>query len=194
MHIEKEIVKRITQGDTKAFEQLYFSSYVYLCSVAIKYVYKPEPARELVNDVFLSVWNNRATLTYPVEAYLISSVQNRCLNYFRKKRLEEVPLSEIHESMIDRSELQIMSDTNPLASLENKDLAEQIKEAVDKLPEKCREIFIEHLYHNKSYDEIAQMKNIKPSTVRVQIKIALSKLKLMLGDLYLLLVLLLKIS
>lgn len=182
----------MTQGDAKAFEQLYFRSYVYLCSVAVKYVYKAEPARELVNDVFLSVWNNRATLTYPLEAYLVSSVQNRCLNYFRKKRLEEVSFSDITESMIDISEQHILSDTNPLAYLENKDLTEKVQKAVDRLPEKCREIFIQHFYYNQSYEEIARMKNLKSSTVRVQIKIALTKLKAMLGDLSLLFVFLLK--
>ena len=145
-----------------------------------------------MNDVFLSVWNNRATLTYPLEAYLVSSVQNRCLNYFRKKRLEEVSFSDITESMIDISEQHILSDTNPLAYLENKDLTEKVQEAVDRLPEKCREIFIQHFYYNQSYEEIARMKNIKSSTVRVQIKIALTKLKAMLGDLSLLFVFLLK--
>ena len=172
---------------------MYFASYVYLCAVAVKYVYKAEPAREIVNDVFLSVWNNRTTLSYPVEAYLVSAVRNRCLNYFRKKRLEEVPLSEIHESMIDMSEQHIHADTNPLTCLEDKDMAEKIQAAVDRLPEKCREIFVQHLYYNKSYEEIAQMKNIQSSTVRVQIKIALSKLKMQLGDLYLILLLFVEI-
>ncbi len=44
--------------------------------------------------------------------------------------------------------------------------------------------FIQHLYYNKTYEEIARMKNISSSTVRVQIKQGISKLRVLLGDLY----------
>ena len=62
VNIEKEVIQRVNNGDTKAFELLYSTYYVYLCAVAVKYVYKPEMAEEIVNDVFLNVWNNRSSL------------------------------------------------------------------------------------------------------------------------------------
>ena len=184
MPVDKEVIERINKGDTKAFEQMYFQFYVYLCSVAVKYVYKSDIAREIVNDVFLNVWNNRATLIFPVNAYLIRAIRNRCLNYYRQNRLQEIPLSELSDSMYDFNEQHIMADTNPLTCLENKDIADRINEAIDSLPEKCREIFIQYIYYNKTSEEIACMQNVSPSTVRVQIKIGMSKLRLQLGDLY----------
>ncbi|WP_370860775.1 RNA polymerase sigma-70 factor [Parabacteroides faecis] len=182
--IREEIITRLNEGDTKAFEMLYAAYYVYLCAVATKYIFNAEAAREVVNDVFLNVWNNRLTLTYPVRAYLIRSVQNRCMNHLRQQHLRMVPMSEVQEHLLAIQEEQITAESHPLAYLENKELEEKIYKAVDLLPKKCRDIFIQYLYHNKSYDEIAEIYHISPSTVRVQIKIGLSKLRDHLGDLY----------
>ena len=184
VNIEKEVIQRVNNGDTKALELLYSTYYVYLCAVAVKYVYKPEMAEEIVNDVFLNVWNNRSSLFYPIKAYLVRAVQNQCLSYYRKKRLDEIAVSDIKDYTVEIYEQLVYLDSSPLACLENKELANQISKAIDQLPEKCREIFIQHLYYNKTYEEIARMKNISSSTVRVQIKQGLSKLRVLLGDLY----------
>ncbi|MCC8096588.1 MAG: hypothetical protein LIP05_15405 [Tannerellaceae bacterium] len=53
------------------------------CAVATKYIYDPETAKEIVNDVFLNIWNNHTPLTSPVNAYLVKAVRNRCLNHLR---------------------------------------------------------------------------------------------------------------
>lgn len=182
--VKEDIISRINNGDAKAFEQLYTTFYVYLCAVATKYVYNSEAAREIVNDVFMNVWNHHSALIHPVNAYLIRSVRNYCLNYLRDKRQQEVPLSDVQESLLSIQELQIDADPHPLAYLENKEFEEKIYRAVDSLPAKCRDIFVQNLYHNKTYEEIAITNHISSSTVRVQIKIGLAKLRELLGDLY----------
>ena len=163
--VKEDIISRINNGDAKAFEQLYTTFYVYLCAVATKYVYNSEAAREIVNDVFMNV-------------------RNYCLNYLRDKRQQEVPLSDVQENLLSIQELQIDADPHPLAYLENKEFEEKIYRAVDSLPAKCRDIFVQYLYHNKTYEEIAITNHISSSTVRVQIKIGLAKLRELLGDLY----------
>ena len=192
--IREDIVTRINEGDIKAFELLYSTYYVYLCAVATKYIFNSEASREVVNDVFINVWNNRSTLIFPVQAYLIRAVQNRCLNHLRGQRLQMVPMSDVQEHLLTIQEQQISAESHPLAYLENKEFADQIYKAVDQLPKKCRDIFIQYLYHNKSYEEIAQIYNISQSTVRVQVKIGLSKLRDLLGDLYPLFLLLFNFS
>ena len=170
--VKEDIISRINNGDAKAFEQLYTTFYVYLCAVATKYVYNSEAAREIVNDVFMNVWNHHSALIHPVNAYL------------RDKRQQEVPLSDVQENLLSIQELQIDADPHPLAYLENKEFEEKIYRAVDSLPAKCRDIFVQYLYHNKTYEEIAITNHISSSTVRVQIKIGLAKLRELLGDLY----------
>lgn len=182
--INENIIIQLNKGSKKAFEQLYAAYYVYLCAIATKYLYKTEVAQEIVNDVFMNVWDKRADIAYPANAYLIRAVKNRCLNYIQRQRVEEVPLSDVQERLLSMQVQQVGRDTHPLAFLENKEFEERIYQAVNSLPEKCREIFEQYIYENKSYNEIAEAKQISPSTVRVQIKIGLSKLKDLLGDMY----------
>lgn len=182
--VKEDIIFRVNEGDTKAFEQLYTTFYVYLCAVATKYVYNAEAAREIVNDVFMNVWNNHAALLHPVNGYLIRAVRNHCLNYLRDKRLVEISLTDVQERLLQIQEQQVDNEPHPLAYLENKEFEERIYKAVDQLPEKCRDIFVQYIYHNKSYEEIAAANQISSSTVRVQIKLGLTKLKGLLGDVY----------
>lgn len=182
--IDKDTILRLNKGDKEAFKLLYMAYYVYLCTVSTKYVYDAEIAKEIVNDVFLNVWNIREKLEYPIKTYLIRSVQNRSLNYLRDNHTKEVALSELDEYMISLNEEQIMSPQQPLDFLENKEFEELVSEAINSLPEKCRNIFMQYLYKHKSYKEIAVMYNLSTSTVRGQVRIALSKLKVILGDFY----------
>ena len=79
--VDEEVIRRINRGDTNAFGELYKAYYVYLCTVATKYVFDPEAAQEIINNVFLNIWHHRLTLSTPVTAYLIRAVQNRSLNH-----------------------------------------------------------------------------------------------------------------
>lgn len=186
MCVDKNTILKLNKGDTDAFKTLYSTYYVYLCAVSTKYVYDYEIAKEIVNDVFLNIWNKRETLEYPIKTYLIRSVQNRSLNHLRNKQSEEVSLSELDEYVLSFREEQINLGYQPLAYLENNEFEKLVEEAVLTLPTKCRIIFTEYLYNHKSYEEIALLHNIAPSTVRVQIKIAFAKLKDILKDYYLL--------
>lgn len=189
--INETIIRRINRGDAKAFELLYNSYYVYLSAVATRYLYSPETAQEVVNDVFLGVWNQHEALTYPVGGYLVRAVRNRCLNHLRERRLEEVSLSDVQEQLLAIQE-EMLQGEEPyaLARLEEEEFERQVASAVGRLPSKCRAIFEQYLYHNRTYDEIALARGIAPSTVRVQVKIALDKMRHLLGDHYLLLFLL----
>ena len=150
--------------------------------MATKYIFDAEAAREIVNDVFMNVWRHRESLAYPVNAYLLRAVRNLCLNYLRDRREEEIPLSEAQDELLAFQERLVDNDPHPLTCLENREFEEKVYRAVDSLPHKCRAIFMQYLYHDKSYEEIAVANHISASTVRVQIKIALTKLRALLKD------------
>ncbi|HCC52234.1 MAG TPA: RNA polymerase sigma-70 factor [Porphyromonadaceae bacterium] len=189
--LKEEIIKKINQGDPGAFRQLYSAYYTYLCAVATKYIHQAEDAQEIVNDVFLNIWKNKVELTAPVGPYLIRAVKNRCINYITRQKMTEVSLTDVQEQLLTIQEEEVGKDENPLAYLENKELEELIEKAVKTLPPKCRTIFEQHLYQNMSYEEIAKENKIAASTVRVQIKIGLERIKTILGDHYPLFLLLL---
>lgn len=175
--IDEKIIAKLNKGDLKAFEQIYDAFYVYLCTVATAYIFDRDAAQEVVNDVFINLWNRRENVTFPITPYLKKSVQNRSLNYIRSLQSRERILCDANEQLYKFQEEYITSTDTPLSVLEQKEMDNLILDAINDLPERCRAIFKDNLYNNKSYDEIAESYGITESTVRVQIKIALTKVK-----------------
>ncbi len=183
MQIDESVVKGINKGDEKAFAGLYDTYFTYLCMCATKYIFNPDEAQEIVNDVFLQVWYKRGVLTFPIHAYLLRSVQNGCLNYLRSRRVRDQVVDEYRKELLEYQEEFCRNDNNPMQVLEFEDLQRQLEAAVNDLPDKCRVIFEKYLYSGKSPAEIAEELGISVNTVRVQIKNALDKIKLKLGPL-----------
>lgn len=156
---------------------------MYLNTIAIYYLFDKNISAEIVDDVFLNIWYKRRTLAFPVHSYLIRAVQNGCLNYIRSQRTLQSVLDEHKEQISAFQEDCIVSAPVPLQYVELKEMEAEIKEAVSSLPPKCRSVFESYFYAGKSAEEIAKEMNLTVSTVRVQIKNALDKLKQMLKHL-----------
>jgi RNA polymerase sigma-70 factor (family 1) len=181
--IDENIILSIAKGDQKAFALLYDCYYTYLNTVALCYVINKDVANEVVNDVFVNVWHKRSTLVYPIHFYLVQSVKNGCLNYIRSQKSLERVLGEHTKQMLDFQEEYILSNPTPLQYVESQEIEKEVLKAIDQLPEKCRHIFEQYLFNGKLPDEIANDLLINVSTVRVQIKNAMDKLKVSLNHL-----------
>lgn len=175
--IDEKLITRINEGNEQAFSLLYKAYYTYLNAIAIYYLFDKNVGLEVVDDVFLNIWYKRKTLTYPVHAYLIRAVQNGCLNYIRMQGNRQSVLDEHKDIIMTFQEENIHSTPVPLQYLELKDTETRIKEAISQLPPKCRQIFEAHFYAGLSAEEIALQMGLTVSTVRVQIKNAMDKLK-----------------
>jgi len=189
--IDEYIITRISKGDEKAFSLLYDCYYTYLNTIALCYIFNRDVANEVVNDVFINVWHKRKTLLYPIHSYLIQSVKNGCLNHIRSKQTNERILSEHTKQLLEFQEDYIRSNPTPLQYVETQELEKEVRNAISQLPEKCRAIFELYLFEGKIPEEIAKEFLISVSTVRVQIKNAMDKLRISLGHLILLLLILL---
>ena len=161
-------VRGIVQSDPKCFRSLYDAYYAYLCGLAVSYIHDFEKARELVNDVFLRVWERRTQLKYPPLPYLISAVRNTCYNYLRDSR----KVSELALSLMDR-----LPDVALYDDQEVEDIVRLIATLTAQLPPRCAEIFSLHFHEGLDTADIARQLGISPSTVRVQLKIALDKIR-----------------
>lgn len=181
--IDAHIIRRISKGEEKAFSLLYDNYYTYLNTVALCYIFDKDVANEIVNDVFMNVWYKRNTLTFPIHAYLIQSVKNGCLNYIRLLQSNEKMLTEHKKQLLDMQEDFILNNPTPLQFVESREVEKEVREAITKLPEKCRNIFEQYIFSGKMPEEIAREHFITVSTVRVQIKNALDKLKVSLSHL-----------
>ena len=162
------IVQGIVHSDPKSFRSLYDAYYAYLCGLAVSYIHDFEQARELVNDVFLRVWERRMEFKYPPLPYLISSVRNACYNYLRDIRKE----SRVTLDFMERIPEVALYDESDV-----EDIMQVIANLTPNLPNRCREVFALHFQEGMDTADIADRLGITPSTVRVQLKIALDKIR-----------------
>lgn len=176
-HINKEVIEQIRNGSEKAFSGLYSAYYSYLNAVALCYLLDKNCSAEIVDDVFVNIWNKRETLSYPIHYYLVRSVQNGCLNYIRMQRAQQNILDEYKDQMLAFQENYIQSTPVPLQYVGMRQTEEEIRSAVNQLPLKCRQVFEEYFYAGKEIDVIAKDMGLTVSTVRVQLKNATDRLK-----------------
>lgn len=175
--VDKAIVQQVNKGSEQAFAELYKAYYAYLNAVAIYYLQDKEVAQEVVDDVFLNVWEKRENLVFPIHYYLVRSVQNGCLNYIRSQRALQTALDGHRDEVLFFLEEHILSTSTPLEDMELKETEAEIRRVVDNLPVKMRAVFEAYFYDGKSAEEIAEEMNLSVNTIRVQIKNALDKLK-----------------
>jgi len=160
------------------FEGLFKQYQPLLLPFAHRFVRSREDAREIVQDVFVAVWNNRSSLRQDgnLKSYLFTATRNKCLNFLQKRRLQTQSLDAAPHT--ENLAAFNQEASNVEAQMEASELMESILEEVGKLPPKCREIFILSREEGLSYKEIAEKQGVSVKTVENQIGIALKRLRL----------------
>ncbi|MDR1866189.1 MAG: RNA polymerase sigma-70 factor [Bacteroidales bacterium] len=181
---EAKWIYHLKNGDEWAYRQLFDQHYTTLCKVAFEFLRDQYMAESTVNDVIVYFWENRQSIEIKssLRAYLIAAVRFSCMNRLKRKSVKtEISFSQLAPANAPgglREEIwSIGSDEYPLGILLEKELEGKINEAIRLLPEESREVFRLSRFDNKSYEEIAGMRNISVNTVKYHIKSALSKLK-----------------
>ncbi|HEY6156363.1 MAG TPA: RNA polymerase sigma-70 factor [Gemmatimonadales bacterium] len=156
-------VARATPQSSHSWESAFQAYYVELCEYVLRFVGSAEAAQDLVQDLFLRLWDSRgprdaSRLTRP---YLYVAARNRALKYLRHRRVvtawiaraagEEIPPCDTPEDLCLRSEL---------------DAA--VQQAIAELPKRCRAIFVLRRREQLSYREIATRLGISLGTVKSQ--------------------------
>lgn len=172
-----ELIQRLNKGDVNAFDTIYHTYYLYLCSIAVYYVHNRDVAAQIVNDVFLTFWKHHETIAFPVLGYLRRSVRNAVLNYLQSHLYNTRILLLTEDKLWDYVQENVLSKDDPLETLNNKELHDMVVKQVETLPPRCRAIFKAYMFDNLDYEEIAEREQISISTVRVQMKIALDRLR-----------------
>ncbi len=158
--------------DAKAFEVLFKRHYKPLCRRVNSMLNDEEATEDVVQQLFIKIWESRETLQTPdsVAAYLFTAARNRALNYIKsqsRKSSNETPLTHLHDEADNRTE----------ELMDAKELQKALYAAIDALPEKRREVFVLSRFEGKSYKEIAEIMQISVKTVEAQMGKALSTLR-----------------
>lgn len=159
------------------FDKIYVTYFSRMCRFAKEYVLSDEDAENIVQDVFLLLWEKRDVLDVQVSliSYLFSLVKNRCLDYLRRQVIVENYKQELSAKLSALEQLNVTIGSE-------EDVERAIRVAIDKLPERCREIFIKSRIEGKKYREIAEELDLSVNTVENQMGIALKKLRMELKD------------
>jgi RNA polymerase sigma-70 factor, ECF subfamily len=162
-------------ADEKVFEGIFREHYSGLASFALKYVKDTEIAEEIVQELFSDMWikTDLLKIKTSVKSYLFGAVRNACLNYIKHQKVEQ--------KYADRTRY-VAPVGESTDFLELEELKEKIAIAMDKIPEKCREIFELNRFEGKRYKEIADELNLSLKTVENQMGKALKIMREELGE------------
>ena len=167
------ILKKIKEGDIKAFEELFRCYYSPLCWYAASITGRMEVAEEIVEELFYVLWKDREQLQIfqSVKSYLYKAVRNEALQYCQHKEVKE----RYREYVLAGNVLEQNSD--PHRQLEYEELQGLIRHTLDKLPVRRLQIFQMHRMEGKKYAEIASSLSLSIKTVEAEMTKALRTLR-----------------
>lgn len=174
---DQEIIHRLNQGNQRILKYLFDHYYSVLVVYSMKFVMSREVAEEIVQELFVRLWQNMESLKIEksLEGYLLAAARNRSINYLKSKYARIRFAGE--DALAQRPNHSTAEEDITAAELK-----EAIHEAIDSLPAKCRIIFNLSRNAGLSCDEIAGQLNISRKTVQAQIGIAIKKLREYLKD------------
>ena len=173
----RKLLRQMKEQDSQtAFRDFYNMTYDRLFRIAYYYVKQEEWSQEIVLDVFLKLWKQRSNLldVRNIEDYCFILVKNASLNYLEK----ESKHTYIHPDSLPEPQEQNYS---PEESLISEELFALYVKALDRLPERCREVFIRIREEKQSYAQVAEELGISMNTVDAQLQKAITRLKEMIS-------------
>ena len=173
----EQLMTTLQAGDITAFEMLFRTYYQPLCNYAYTFVQDRDEAEEIVQAIFLSVWEKRDKLDIHtgVRPYLYAMVRNAALNILKHEKIKQQHVA-LELAVADRS---VESVTRTVLASE---LETRIHKALEKLPEQCRLVFKLSRFEELKYAEIADQLNISIKTVENQMGKALKIMREQLKD------------
>jgi RNA polymerase sigma-70 factor (ECF subfamily) len=168
---EREWLAKLAAGDRAALDFLFRRYYAELCRTAYRILLDTAAAEDVVQEVFLTLWRQRAR-TVEIEQpgpYLRRAVRNRALNHHRDHQSRTVQLDEAPEPVTPHD-----ITTRPL---DQSELDQMLEKAIAALPERSRLVFVLSRYESLSQKEIASQMGISVKTVENQMTRALRLLR-----------------
>lgn len=162
---DKILVEFIKQGDTSAFKELYYRYYSQLFRYAYYRVFSSEISRDLIQDLFIKVWNKKADLNpeKSIKAYLYRALTNLIINYRRLKSSQNISYEDAgRESTAAETDLNTSID---------------IQSAIDKLPDNIQTVYILSRIEGYKYIEIAELLGLSVKAIEKRMSKALSILR-----------------
>ena len=167
---EETILRGLRQGEEASYRALFEQYYPVLVTFVLRYVADLDQAQELVQEVFIKLYQKREALhiTQSLKSYLFKAVYHQCLNTLKQAQLRQQHQQQAAQERPDAD------DADHLVEAES---IQRIYQAIEALPEQCRRIFTLNRFEGMSNQAIADHLGLSKRTVETQISKALKLLR-----------------
>ncbi|WKN43145.1 RNA polymerase sigma-70 factor [Tunicatimonas pelagia] len=167
---EETILEGLQQGEESAYQALFEEYYTVLTTFAYQYVHDLDAAKELVQEVFITLYQKRASIRIEksLKSYLFQAVYRRFLNTHTQQERRDFYHNEVARE-------QDFSDCTD--AMEQAEALQRIHRAIDQLPDQCRRIFTMNRFDGMNNQAIADQLHLSKRTVETQISKALKLLR-----------------
>jgi RNA polymerase sigma-70 factor (ECF subfamily) len=172
---DQELLLLIQQDHEAAFEELYRRYWDKLFYLAHKRLRSAIAAEEIVQEVFLAIWQKRKTLVIESAPHYLSAMTRYAVYHYLAKEKKITA----HKIYLSKQPEQVQSGE---MLVDNKLLLEMVKELARKLPEKCRLVFIYNKIDDQTLTEVAQKLNVSLKTAEAHLTKALRTIRLNMGE------------
>lgn len=174
---DDKLIDRLRKGDVDAFDGIYHRYAGKLFAFSLKYLKSKEEAEELVQSVFLKLWENQTTLKKETsfKSYLFTIAYNEICNLFRKRKYQQ---NFIENTIFEKPQ----ASTEIESQIEYRSVLEQVEQIIAQLPEKQRSVFLKSRQEGKSTKEIAEELGLSRGTVDNYISESLKFIRANLND------------
>lgn len=169
---DDELIHLLKQDDEQALSAIYLRYWDKLLSVAFHRLNEAEQAEEIVQDIFVKLWQLRdgLELKYTLATYLAAAVKYRVINFMDhkgRKRVRELSLPDFYSQWQPSVEEYIFEN----------ELRERIEASIKSLPDKCQIVFRMSREEGMSNKEISKELDIAEKTVEAHMSKALRHIK-----------------
>ena len=162
------------------FEHIYTTYFRKLVRFADGYVLSEADAENIVQDVFVYLWEKK----YPLEtvshmqSFLFELTKRKCIDFLRRKLMSTGKIQTLQETLMDEYKYNMYAlETFDEQILEQEEMFDKLNEAIQSLPPQCREVFLRSKKDGWTHKKIAEKMNISTATVNNHIVQALKKLR-----------------
>jgi RNA polymerase sigma-70 factor (ECF subfamily) len=165
-----ELLHAMAGGDNDALVKLYHRYWQRLFMAAYNILKDKAPCEDMVQEIFLQLWQRRETLEVhtSVEAYLFSIIRYKVFYHIKKERVRAGLFDQLTGRLYNATPEDIATEKNIL---------KEVAHVVEALPDKCRQVYRLSREEQLSHREIAERLNISTKTVENQLTIALRKIR-----------------
>ena len=162
------MIKQFLAGNQHAFNMLTYKWQKPLFNFCLRYTGDSDCAKDIVQMVLLKIYQKLQTLDdhSKFTSWIFSITRNLCLDEIKRKK---------HDS-IEYRELEFIDSKNQEEEIVNHDVANNIKHALQKIPEDQREVIIFKIYHDLKFIEIADILGVSINTVKSRMYLGLKAL------------------